>query len=130
MKLRRQILLALTLLMVATLICTSCGNVMSEVDTARDESGNFVVETERERSVTVKSIPADVSYNETRVGLQEVQAYEECSNYSYTLFIVTKLDVSSLNEKELHWLQENDLNVNIYITSMILTVHFGLEICC
>lgn len=109
---------------IATFICIeiifsmcACSSQGGSVSSYRDENGNFIIEEEGHRTVMPEEIPFDLPYNGSTITLSDVQFYENCVGYSYTLFTIVTLDVSQLDEASLHWLRESDLDVHEYITS-------------
>jgi len=82
-----------------------------------DELGNFVIESQGSRTVMIHDLPYNLSYNESQIPLVSVDFYENTVDYSHNLFIVTTLDISNLDDQQLHWLRESDLEVHAYLTS-------------
>lgn len=104
-------------LILALMLFSGCGEGSSEVNSYRDENGNFIIEDQGSRTVMVKELPSGVPYNGKEFQLSSVSFYQNISDFSYNLFIVICLDVSSLSESEVHWLRESDLSVDAYITN-------------
>jgi hypothetical protein len=106
-----------TFLIVLILFISSCSDKGTDLSSYRDESGNFIIEREGRRSISPAKLPAGIPYNDSSISLEKVEFYQTCSNYSYTLFIIATLDVSSLTDTQLHWLRESDIKMMAYITS-------------
>lgn len=106
-----------TFLIVIILCASSCSDKGTDPSSYRDENGNFIIEREGRRSISPAQLPAGIPYNDSSISLEKVEFYQTCSNYSYTLFIVATLDVSSLTDTQLHWLRESDIKMMAYITS-------------
>lgn len=108
------------LLALLMLSCSSCSGLAVDSEPVStdyyDENGNFVYESDDRRSVHVSEIPASIPYNGKSITLTDVSFYQNCVDYSYTLFIVSTLDISELDDSELHWLRESDISVDSYIT--------------
>jgi len=108
--------LAIFLLTISLIFCSSCSGSNSDVESYKDENGNFIIETDGRRTVMTSDLPISVPYNEKSVTLTDVSCYQNNTDYSYNLFIVITLDVSNLDDSELHWLRESDMDVTSYIT--------------
>lgn len=115
----------LLLICVTVAIAAGCGN--DNYSPQYDSDGNLVIEKEGRISVFPKELPYDIPYNEKSVALSSVDFYQlRSTNYSYVLFTVVRLDVSALNDEELHWLDASDLLAHCYITHEENGYDFGL----
>lgn len=113
----RKQFLAMFLLTVSLISCSSCSSDSSSgVKSYRDENDNYIIETDGRRDVMTSELPISVPYNDKSITLTDVSCYQNCADYSYNLFIVITLDVSALDDSELHWLRESDMDVDSYIT--------------
>lgn len=108
--------LLVSLIVALLVFATSCGSNSNSINSSTDEDGNLVLDSDGRRTVMINSLPHDMPYNDLSVSLEGVEVYENEVNYSHTLFIVTTIGVSGLDEESLHWLMESDLNVSAYIT--------------
>lgn len=86
------------------------------VTNSTDEFGNTVIEYTGHRTVMLDSLPYELIYNNKSITLVDVCFYENVVDYSHNLFIISTLDVSNLDDAELHWLTESDLDVSAYLT--------------
>lgn len=96
---------------------SSCSDKNEKLSSYRDEDGNFVIEIEGRRSISPAKLPVEIPYNDSLIALEKVEFFQTCSDYSYTLFIIATMDISSLTDTQLHWLRESDLKMRAYITS-------------
>ena len=110
-------IISMLLCIVILISMCACSGQDESISSYEDEDGNFIIESEGRRTVMPKEIPFDLPYNGNTITLSDVQFYENCVNYSYTLFTIVTLDVSQLDEASLHWLCESDLDVDAYITN-------------
>ena len=109
----------ISLIFVSSLLICFCGcSVFSNVEILTDENGNKIYSSDRGIDVRTEILPATVKYNETDIKLKSVEFYEEYSEktYTYDLYTVIKLDVSNCSDEELHWLQEEDVEIRTYVT--------------
>lgn len=102
---------------VLVLCISSCSDKSTDFSSYRDENGNFIIESEGRRTTSPAELPVEITYNDSSISFEKAEFYQTCSDYSYTLFIVATLDVSSLTDTQLHWLRESDLKMRAYITS-------------
>lgn len=96
--------------------CSSCSNSDQAINNYHDENGNFIIEANGNRTVMTSELPISVPYNDKSITLTDVSFYQNCTDYSYNLFVVITMDVSELDDNEIHWLRESDIKVNSYIT--------------
>ena len=108
--------IAVAFLALCLLVCSSCADSGPRHKSYEDENGNFVIESDGRKTVSVSELPASVPYNDKSISLTSVAFYQNCTNYSYSLFTVITLDVSALDDSEIHWLRNSDLDVDSYIT--------------
>lgn len=102
---------------ILSVFLSACTSDRSSVITYRDESGNFFIETSSDRTAMIDAIPYELKYNDSNISLVDVSLYENRTNFSYNLFLVCTIDVSNLDEEQVHWLKESDLNVRAFITN-------------
>lgn len=60
---------------------------------------------------TAYSLPHLIGYNEKNVSLCEVSPYQLKSGYTNKLLVIIKFDISELDEDELYWFKESDLDL-------------------
>lgn len=82
-----------------------------------DSRGNRISYYGDEATTFPKSLPCDVFYNDTIVTLSSVDVFELYQNYEYYIFIIGSIDLSNLSDAEKHWLLEEDIDIDAYITS-------------
>jgi len=102
------------------LLCTACSQQsQNEITHSTTEDGNRVTISKSNTTVFFEELPAELSYNEKEISITSVSAYQGYSknSYSYVLFIIVRLDVENLEDDELHWLRESDLNMDVFLTS-------------
>lgn len=110
-------------LLLAAFILAGCGESSSAIKTESttyiNEDGNSTYESSRGTRITYDSLPGKVDYNGVPITLTDVSAYEIKSDesYSYTLYVVARVDVSQLSDEQIHWLREEDIDMRIYLTS-------------
>lgn len=111
-------LIVLLLVVIQMLVLCSCAHEKHEhrYENETDKYGNTVFVDPMRRTAIIDKLPYDLKYNETSVALTDVKLYEMCPKYSHSLFIVVTLDVSDLDDAQLHWLLESDMSVKPYIT--------------
>lgn len=116
----RKILVILLSICLFTTVLSACDLDSDESKTSKyykDEFGNNVIERVNDRTVMVHDLPRSIPYNGNEISLMDVSFYENCPNFSHSLYIVITIDVSTLSEEEIHWLRKSDLSVNAYITN-------------
>lgn len=109
----------ISLILVSSLLICLCGcSVGSNIKQSTDENGNLIFSSDRGVDIRTENLPATVKYNETDIKLKSVEFYEGYSGktYTYDLYTVIKLDVSNCSDEELHWLQEEDVEIRTYVT--------------
>lgn len=98
--------------------CSTSDTPSNRTTSYTDENGNFVIESGKGKDVRISEIPYEVPYNSKHFTLSSIDCYENrTSDYSYNLFVVVTLDIGELSDDEGHWLTNEDLNVNVYVTS-------------
>ena len=112
MKRMLSVALALRILLLAG--CTGGGK--QESSWTKDPNGVKILVDSGRQTAFPDALPYDIPYNETSVTVTEASVFQNCVNYSYCLFVVAKLDVSHLNDQQIHWLRESDLTVRCFVT--------------
>lgn len=73
---------------------------------------------------TFDKLPGEMKLNESTLSLEDISIYQVEKNYGWYIYATLSIDISTLNDKERHWL-DNDtngvyddkiLNPNIYLT--------------
>ena len=84
-----------------------------------DENNNNLYISDMGNTTFAENLPCDVKYNNTSIKLAGVWVYQDYNKeeYSYSPYIVLRIDISGLKEDELHWLYNEDLTLSVYITS-------------
>ena len=101
----------LLILLVSVFMLCSCSSTSSS-NSYTLEDGTVVRESESGTDYTFKSLPFDIPYNDTFVTFESIEYYEDLLDYSHHLYCVITLDVSQLDDAQLHWLTESDLNIS------------------
>jgi len=87
----------------------------------KDNTKNFTENTSEAADtghvINAEKLPAKIKYNNNLIALESVEAYEMKLEHSYAVFLVSKFDLSGLDEDSRYWLTKNDLDYNIYITN-------------
>ena len=73
--------------------------------------------TKSETTCFPNNLPATAKYNDTYITVENVEFYQNLVDYSHNLFAVITIDVSELDETQIHWLRESDLDVSVYLTN-------------
>ena len=112
---------AIILIIVAVLIFSTCSCKKSSGSTTNsyfDDEGTFFIEEDQGRTTMPKSLPYDIPYNNKSISLDDVSFYQLylTNDYSYTLYAIATIDVSSLGEDEIYWLRKSDISVRSYLT--------------
>lgn len=96
----------------------SSNKTSNDAESYFDDNGDLVYSSESGINITTETLPATLKYNETEIKLNSVEFFEGYSDESYTydLYTVIRLDVSACSDEQLHWLQEEDLEVRTYVT--------------
>lgn len=97
---------------VCILVLCSCSTTNSSISSYTLEDGTVVRESESGTDYTCKALPFDIPYNDTFVTFESIEYYEEVVDYSHHLYCVITLDVSQLDDEQLHWLTKSDLNIS------------------
>lgn len=103
-------------LMVLMLIFPGCGSSTVDTTFETDDAGNRVMIFREDKTIFPESLPCSVVYNDKNIILENVDFYQSQQDYSYSMFVVFTLDCSELDESQLHWLRESDLDTNVYLT--------------
>lgn len=109
-------LLALTII----IVFAGCSNKKNayNLESGLNEAGNFYSNSDRGNTEFAKELPCAISYNGKSVFIKDATAYEvQTSNYAYTLYVIIDVDASDLDDAEFHWLREEDISANAYITN-------------
>ena len=87
----------------------------------KDDTKNFTENTSETadtgHEINAEKLPAKIKYNNNLIALESVEAYEMKLEHSYAIFLVSKFNLSGLDEDSRYWLTKNDLDYNIYITN-------------
>lgn len=108
--------------LLATIFAISCagcaGASQSNISFTTLEDGTRMLVRETGTTLFPDSLPADLDYNGKTITVTSVSAYQNrsSSSYSYNLYVVLALDVSALEDDEIHWLRESDLDISVYLT--------------
>lgn len=102
-------------LMISATSCAS-GKKKSTSNMHTDEKGNVIFESDRGKDIIANSIPVQLQYNDKYVTLTQVLLYENHVGYSYNLFIVAVVNADDLDESDLHWFEEEDIDAFATIT--------------
>ena len=113
---KRVLTIVVALLLTLNLI--ACEDFSKDFESYYDENGNHVLVSDSGNSVFAEKIPADIPYNESKFSLAGVDVYEHYYSgyYEHALIVIVTLTMNELSESELHWLKEEDLDINIYVT--------------
>lgn len=114
---KRHIIQAIFALICSAVLLSGCSSDPLPTEPKTDEAGNLIISSSNHRTVMLDTLPYDVKYNDSSLSFLDVEFYENKVNHSHHLFILATLDVSNLDEDQLHWLRESDLEVYGYITS-------------
>ena len=108
--------LTVVIFIIFSLCLCSCGNSGPSLEREIDENGNNVLILSGQRTTMAQALPCDIAYNSQYITVESVEFYENTVDYSHNLFAVLTLDLSELDDEQVHWLLESDLDVNAYIT--------------
>ena len=106
----------LLILLISVFLLCSCSSTSSSIKYYTLEDGTDVYEMESGNSYVCEGLPFDIPYNDTLVTIESVEYYEEVSDYSHHLYCVITLDVSQLDDTQLHWLTESDLSIYCFLS--------------
>lgn len=107
----------IALMLALVLALAGCGTAQKKDNWTTDSRGNRIHE---EVSGTVyygPVMPITCPYNEKSVTLESIKCYQTQIDYSYWIYVVATLDVSELDDTELHWLMESDMAYNAFLDS-------------
>ena len=100
------------------LLLTGCGESEFTAQWSTDPSGNRVLINEWRTTAFPETLPANITYNGNRILVTDVDAYQDLlSDYSYCVYLVVEINVSGLDDAQIHWLRESDINVSAFLTS-------------
>lgn len=117
---QRKTAAAFAFILALLVVCVGCSNNEGthDLESGLNEAGNFYSNSNRGYTEFFDELPYTISYNGNSISVEDVAAYEvQTSNYAYTLYVVIKVDASSLDAAAFHWLREEDVSANVYITS-------------
>lgn len=102
--------------------CTTSANSSqdSTIETSYfDESGNRISIDKRGTTIFAESLPCSIDHNGTTVTMNGVTVYQSLIEdfYSYYLYVVVELDVSNLDDAQIHWLRESDIAPYVFLTN-------------
>lgn len=100
-------------------LCVGCSGTrnITKTESGLNEAGNFYSSSEQGYTEFAPNLPFAISYNGKNVFIKDAVAYEtQTSDYVYTLYVVVDIDASELDDAAFHWLCEEDMSVNAYIT--------------
>lgn len=117
MRKARIILIAIIVLVIFVSGCTHSSSSIYDSEWATDPSGNRVLVYEGSFTTFPDNLPADIQYNDSFVTVEKITFYQNSPKYSYNLFMVVTLNVSELDDSQIHWLRESDLDVIAYLTN-------------
>jgi len=111
------LLMALTLIFSAA--CSHPGSNANEYTFTEADDGASVMASERGATSFYDLLPAKVNYNGKNIILSSVDTYQMHidSKYSYVLYVIVTLDVGELEDDEIYWLRESDIDAAVYLTS-------------
>lgn len=81
-----------------------------------DENGNRVLSSDGYDTTFFDALPATLKYNDKQITLTNIEAWQDCIEYNYYLFVKATFDISDLSEAEQHWLLDEDFNCSAYVT--------------
>lgn len=111
-------ILAMLLVGLIAISMIGCNDPVSTIQWTTDQDGNRVMIEEGRLTTFPQNLPVDITYNTEDISVVSVDVYQDLlSDYSYCLYLVVKLDVSNLDEAQIHWLRKSDINVAAYLTS-------------
>lgn len=112
---KKIIAMALTLALLLTL--AGCGTEQKKDTWTTDSRGNSIHEQISGTVYYGPVMPITCPYNEKSVTLESIKCYQMQIDYSYWIYVVATLDVSKLDDSELHWLMESDMTDMAFLTS-------------
>ena len=92
-----------------TILSGSDGKAVENPQGLYEDDGNIMM--------SVKALPCPITYNGKKFYLSTVDCYQSYIDYTYTFVFVVSFDTSALDDRELHWITENDLVVHTLIDS-------------
>lgn len=86
--------------------CTSENTSSYEV--IEVDGGRIIYTSESGKQYTIDTLPFDMTYNDKTIKLSDVKYYETEQDYEYYGYMVVTLDISALDERDKHWLYEEE----------------------
>lgn len=126
---KKALVLAIIFSMIVTLFsgCGSASSLNSNLDEPEpttksfytDESGNFIRNDEDGVSISAAVLPCSIPHNNANITVSSVNVYQDLIEdyYAYTVYVVVELDVSELDEAQIHWLRESDISTTVFLTN-------------
>lgn len=113
---KRFISIMLAILILCLSGCATNSTRTTYIQNATDAYGNHEMTSGNNHTIFPDRVPYDLTYNDKHITLENVEWYQCLANYSYCLYVVVTLDCKELDETQLHWLRESDLDVDTYLT--------------
>lgn len=108
----------IVLLLCAFLLVGCSAKDWEEQTTTETQDGVKIYDSDSGTSFDLEKLPYDMQYNDKILQYVSCEFYQEKSdeNYTYTPYIIAKINVSGLDEETLHWFDE-DTFINVTLTS-------------
>lgn len=100
-------------------VVASCGSGATTPSSTHyiADNGDFVIESNGTHHVSSDTLPLAVGYNGKTIAITDVSFYQNVTNFSHNLFTVFYIDVSNLDDAEIHWLRESDLSTIVLVSN-------------
>ncbi|MEY8536711.1 hypothetical protein AALH30_24860 [Blautia pseudococcoides] len=119
---KKKIILLLSAIMLLT---SGCGD-SDDFKNYKDDLGNSVIETDKDKTTYFKELPSEMQFNDNTIQYVSLDLYQDksASGHGYNAYATLTIDVANLNDDELYWIEQASdnnsllkvLDVNVYIT--------------